>query len=226
MDEQRNNQEKLRQHDRNAAHYPPPVLLPRSGYSVFDDTAGWQIAFGKAPSLELPPVEHVNIGSRRFRYHLRRSFAVQDLNRCIGGYFSGLRPTHNITAHRTSSNVGVRHRVNRRCRSGGQLSHYVKRKIAVPGWVATVCKRQHDGLSGQAGDDGKQFRNRSIADNVNVEIRFTTELFTKLHEVDMFLRVRSTYQQHLSCFRLQLACHVNDLASVDIERYGNRIGQV
>src|SRR5271155_411026 len=75
MDEQRNNQEKLRQHDRNDPNNPPPVLLPRSWNPVFDDTAGWQIALGKTPFLELTPVKHVHAGSRRFQSYLRWGFA-------------------------------------------------------------------------------------------------------------------------------------------------------
>src|SRR5277367_966015 len=129
MDEQRNDQEKLCQHDRDAGHYAPPVLFPRSRYSVFDDTAGWQIALGKPPSLELSPVEHVNTGSRRFQSHLRRGFATENLYRGICGHFSGLRPTNNVAAYGARSNISFRIRINRRCRNSGQSSDYVKRKV-------------------------------------------------------------------------------------------------
>src|SRR5271170_5597449 len=86
INQQRNNQEKLGDDYRDAANNSPPVLLPRSWHPVFDDAAEGEIAFRKPPFLELPPVEHVNIGSRRFQHHLRQWFAVPDLNRCIGGY--------------------------------------------------------------------------------------------------------------------------------------------
>src|SRR5271154_3278246 len=99
MDEQRNNQKKLRDDERDGPNNAPPVLFPCSGYPVFDNTARWQVFFGKPPSLELSPVEHVNTGSWRFQHHLCRRFAVQNLNRGIGGYFSGFRPTHNIATH-------------------------------------------------------------------------------------------------------------------------------
>src|SRR5271154_2440762 len=141
MDEQRNDQEKLCQHDRDAGHYAPPVLFPRSRYSVFDNTAGWEIALGKLPPLELSPVEHVNTGSRCFQDHLRRSFAAEDLYRCIGSDFSGLRPTYHVAANGARSNVSVRCRINRRCRSIRQFSHYVERNIAVPCRIAAVFNR-------------------------------------------------------------------------------------
>src|SRR5271170_35179 len=180
MDEQRKNQKKLRADDRDDPNNAPSVLLPSSEYPVFDNTARWQIIFGKPPPLELTPVEHVNTGSVRFQHHLCRGFAVQNLNRGICGYFSGFRPTYNIATHGPCTNVAVRHRMNRRCRSSGQLSHYVKRKIAVACRVAVVFNRQHNGLSGQARDFGNQLRYGSICYIFYIEICFSTEPFVKL----------------------------------------------
>src|SRR5277367_2125673 len=119
MDEQRNNQKKLRDDDRDDSNNAPPVLLPRGRYSVFDDTAGWQIALGKSPSFELTPIEDVNTGSRCFQFHLCRGCAAKDLCRRISSYVSGFFPTYNVPSYGASSNIRFRCRINWRCRSSG-----------------------------------------------------------------------------------------------------------
>src|SRR5271167_4941202 len=60
IDEERDDQNKLRNDDRRDHNNAPPVLLPCRKRPIFNDTSSRQIVFREAPFLQLSPIEHID----------------------------------------------------------------------------------------------------------------------------------------------------------------------
>src|SRR5690348_9129005 len=100
LNEQTHNQKGLRDDEHSNADDAPAILLPCGRNSVFHNTASREITLRKSPSLQLPPVEHVDTGSRRFQHNVRWRFAAKNLCGRIRSQLTGSRPIHDMAANK------------------------------------------------------------------------------------------------------------------------------